>query len=68
VSHPLRYLIPPLVVVLAVLAAYLPMHRHAVAKRERPHEHRRDPISHATAASIVAAALIVAFISAFILP
>ena len=66
--HPLRYIVPPLIVVVAVAAIYVPMHRHAVAVRERPLEMHRKPIHHVTAASVVAGALIVAFIAAFILP
>jgi hypothetical protein len=36
--------------------------------RENPHHHVRKPITHVTAAGVVAAGLIVAFIAAFILP
>ncbi len=66
--HPLRYVVPPLIVVLAIAAIYVPLHRHAAAVRERPHETHRRPVTHVTAAGIVAGALIVAFIAAFILP
>lgn len=66
--HPLRFLIPPLIVVLAIAAVYIPLHRHAVAVRTNPHHHVRKPYGHTTAYAIVAGALIVAFIGAFILP
>jgi ABC-type transport system involved in cytochrome c biogenesis permease subunit len=66
--HPLRYIVPPLIVALAVVALYIPMHRHAVAVRERPHETHHKPVHHVTAAGVVAVALIIAFIAAFILP
>jgi len=68
VHHPLRYIVPPLIVVLAAVAVYLPLHRHSAAVRERPHETHHRPMHHVTAAGIVASALIVAFIAAFILP
>jgi hypothetical protein len=51
-----------------VVALYIPMHRHAVAVRERPHETHHKPVHHVTAAGVVAVALIIAFIAAFILP
>ncbi len=66
--HPLRYIVPPLIVLAAIVAIYVPLHRHAVAVRERPHETHHRPVSHHAAAAIVAGALIVAFIAAFILP
>jgi hypothetical protein len=66
--HPLRYIVPPLIVAIALIAIYVPMHRHAVAVRERPHEEHHKPMHHVTAAGIVAGGLIVAFIAAFILP
>ncbi len=66
--HPLRYIIPPLIVIVAIAAVYIPMHRHKVAVRENPHHHTHKPVNHITAAGVVAAGLIVAFIAAFILP
>ena len=66
--HPLRFIVPPLIVVLAVAAVYIPLHRHEVAVRTNPHHHARKPFSHSTAGAIVAGALIVAFVAAFILP
>lgn len=66
--HPLRYIVPPLIVALAIAAVYVPLHRHAVAVRTNPHHHVRRPFNHTTERSIVAGALIVAFICAFILP
>ena len=66
--HPLRFIVPPLVVVLGVLVVYLPLRRHAVAVRENPHHNPQRPITDTRAASVVAGALIVAFIAAFILP
>jgi hypothetical protein len=68
VHHPLRLIVPPLFVIAAIVAVYIPLHRHAVAVRTNPHHHVRKPYSQTTAASIVAVALIVAFIGAFILP
>ncbi|HEV3092742.1 MAG TPA: hypothetical protein VGX91_14970 [Candidatus Cybelea sp.] len=67
-DHPLRYIIPPLIVVIAIAAVYIPLHRHAAAVRANPHHHVRRPFSHITAAGVVACGLIVAFIAAFILP
>lgn len=66
--HPLRWIVPPLIVLIAIAAVYIPLHRHAAAVRKNPHHHVRKPYSHNTAAAIVAVALIVAFIGAFILP
>jgi hypothetical protein len=66
--HPLRYIVPPLIVVAAILAVYLPIRRHEIAVRTRPHETHHRPVTHVTAAGVVAGALIVAFIAAFILP
>ncbi|HEY1881885.1 MAG TPA: hypothetical protein VGG51_02445 [Candidatus Cybelea sp.] len=66
--HPLRLIVPPLTVIAAIAAVYIPLHRHAVAVRTNPHHHVHKPYSHKTAGSIVAVALIVAFICAFILP
>lgn len=66
--HPLRYIVPPLIVIAAILAVYIPMHRHKVAERKDPHHHVHKPVNHITAAGVVAAGLIVAFIAAFILP
>ncbi len=67
-QHPLRYIIPPLLVLLAVLWLYLRHRRHAIAEREHPHHNPHKPVTHVTAASVLAGALIVAFIAAFILP
>lgn len=66
--HPLRYLVPPLIVIVAILVVYLPLRRHAIGVRENPHHHVHKPVSHVTAAGVVAAGLIVAFIAAFMLP
>ncbi len=66
--HPLRYIVPPLIIVAAILVVYVPMHRHARAVRKDPHHHVHRPVSHVTAAGVVAVGLIVAFIAAFILP
>jgi hypothetical protein len=68
VHHPLRLIVPPLIVIAAIVAVYIPLHRHAVAVRTNPRHHVRKPFSHTTAGSVVAGALIVAFICAFILP
>jgi multisubunit Na+/H+ antiporter MnhB subunit len=68
VEHPLRYIIPPLIVLIAIAAVYIPMHRHKEAVRKDPHHHIHKPVSHITAAGVVAVGLIVAFIAAFILP
>jgi hypothetical protein len=68
VHHLLRYVVPPLIVLIAAAAVYIPLQRHATAVRTDPHHHVKKPISHPTAAGVVAAALIVAFIAAFILP
>ena len=65
---PLRYVVPPLFVLLGLLAISILEGRHAKAKRERPHEHPHDSARHTMAASVMAGALIVAFIAAFILP
>ncbi|MGC2634482.1 MAG: hypothetical protein WA215_09760 [Candidatus Cybelea sp.] len=66
--HPLKYIVPPLVVLIAIAAVYIPLHRHEKAVRENPHHHVRKPITHVTAAGVVAVGLIVAFVAAFILP
>jgi hypothetical protein len=68
VHHPLRYVVPPLIIAAGILAIYLPMRRHAIAQRHRPHDNPHKPVSHVTAAGVLAGALIVAFIAAFILP
>jgi multisubunit Na+/H+ antiporter MnhB subunit len=68
VHHPLRYIIPPLIVAAALVALYIPMRRHAQAVRENPHHPAHKPVHHITAAGVIAVALIVAFIAAFILP
>jgi multisubunit Na+/H+ antiporter MnhB subunit len=58
VHHWLRYVVPPLIVVLAVV----------LALRARPHKIHRKPVHHVRAAAVIAVALIVAFVAAFILP
>ncbi|HEY2476282.1 MAG TPA: hypothetical protein VGI19_15955 [Candidatus Cybelea sp.] len=66
--HPLRFIIPPLIVLLAIAVVYVPRHRHEVAVRTNPHHNARKPINRATGRAILAGGLIVAFFSAFILP
>ncbi len=66
--HPLRYVIPPLVVLAAIALVYFPHRRHAVAQRERPHDNAHKPLAKGTFVGVIAAGLIVAFIAAFILP
>lgn len=66
-NHPLRFIIPPLVVLIA-LTVYIPLRQHEIALRKNPHHHPHPPYSHTVARGVVAAGLIVAFIAAFILP
>jgi hypothetical protein len=67
-QHPLRLIVPPLIVLAAIALVYVPMRRHAIAQRERPHDNPHKPVPHATVAGVVAAGLIAAFVAAFILP
>ena len=55
--HPLKYIVPPLVVLIAIAAVYIPLHRHEKAVRENPHHHVRKPITHVSAAGVVAVGL-----------
>jgi hypothetical protein len=68
VHHPLRWIIPPLIVLAGIIWIYLPWRRHHIAQRERPHNNPHKPVSRNWAGSVLAVTLIVAFISAFILP
>jgi hypothetical protein len=68
VHHPLRWIIPPLIVLAGIIWVYLPWRRHRIAQRERPHTNPHKPVNRNWASSVLAVTLIVAFISAFILP
>jgi hypothetical protein len=67
-AHPLRFIIPPLVVIAAILAVYIPIRRHALGERHHPHNNPHKPVHRVTATSVIACGLIAAFILAFILP
>lgn len=67
-AHPLRFIIPPLIVIAAIIAIYIPMRRHAIGQRERPHDNPHKPVHRLTATGVIAGGLIVAFVAAFILP
>jgi hypothetical protein len=66
--HPLRYIVPPLIVIIVAIAVYLPIRNHEAAVRRNPHHEHKRPYGHVTAAGFIAVALIIAFIAAFILP
>ncbi|MGC1380280.1 MAG: hypothetical protein WA814_04570 [Candidatus Baltobacteraceae bacterium] len=68
IHHPLRFIVPPLVIFLGWLAVYIPWTRHKKGERERPEHNPHKPLSRNIASSVIAITLIVAFISAFILP
>jgi multisubunit Na+/H+ antiporter MnhB subunit len=67
-EHPLRYVIPPVLVVAGVWILYFLARRHAEAERDRPHDNPHKPVTPITASGVIAIVLILAFLSAFILP